>query len=85
MIWDLVQRCAVWHCHLSKLLLPQGSRVTSGQTIGLTGNTGNTTGPHLHSGFVETDAYGNRLNTRNCYQGYVNILDPKLTSWTLTR
>ena len=38
----------VKHLHLSRLDVAQGQRVTSGQQIGLSGNTGCSTGPHLH-------------------------------------
>jgi hypothetical protein len=36
------------YCHLSKIHVRMGQAVTAGQKIGLSGNTGNTTGPHLH-------------------------------------
>lgn len=38
----------VGYCHLSHVQVQQGDRVRVGQQLGLSGNTGNTTGPHLH-------------------------------------
>lgn len=38
------------YIHLSRLDVEAGDRVTAGQVIGLSGNTGCSTGPHLHFG-----------------------------------
>ncbi len=36
------------YAHLSRVVVAQGGRVTQGQVIGALGNSGKSTGPHLH-------------------------------------
>lgn len=84
-IWDSVQLCAVWYCHLSRYYYNAGARIGRFAVVGLTGASGNVTGPHLHCNFVETDQNANRLDRNNGYQGFKNILSPKLVRWELSK
>lgn len=52
------------YCHFSAWSVGNGASVVPGQQIGLTGNTGNSTGPHLHFG-IRTGS------TRRCPQNFL--------------
>ncbi len=82
-IWDPTQLCAVWFCHLQDMTVSTGMYVKRGDLLGHTNNTGNSTGPHLHINFVETNGEGVRLNTGNGSQGFLNILNTDLVEWQL--
>ena len=51
--------------HLSKVLVSPGQTVSQGQKIGLSGNTGVSTGPHLHFEILINGAQVNPLNYLN--------------------
>ncbi|WP_030646818.1 MULTISPECIES: M23 family metallopeptidase [Streptomyces] len=48
--------------HLSQLSVSAGQTVTAGQQIGLSGATGNVTGPHLHFEIRTTPDYGSDVD-----------------------
>ncbi|MGH3312422.1 MAG: M23 family metallopeptidase [Streptomyces sp.] len=50
------------YAHLSSISVSAGQSVTSGQQIGLSGSTGNTTGPHLHFEARSGPDYGSDMD-----------------------
>ncbi|MFJ8470446.1 M23 family metallopeptidase [Kitasatospora sp. NPDC094011] len=63
---EVVLRLADGHfaqyAHLSALSVSAGQQVSVGQRIGLSGNTGNSTGPHLHFEIRTSNRYGAVIN-----------------------
>lgn len=50
------------YMHMSSRSVSVGDNVSQGQQLGVTGNTGNSTGPHLHFGIRINGSYVNPMN-----------------------
>ncbi|WP_328726884.1 M23 family metallopeptidase [Streptomyces sp. NBC_00259] len=50
------------YAHLSQLSVASGDGVTGGQQIGLSGSTGNSSGPHLHFEIRTSPSYGSDID-----------------------
>lgn len=55
------------YAHMSSLSVSAGTYVNQGDALGITGSTGNSTGPHLH---FEISENGVRINPLNYLTGY---------------
>jgi len=53
-----------FYAHLSKIFVNRKDKVKAGQIIGLSGDTGNITGPHLHFGIVKKGESRNSSDKR---------------------
>ncbi|MEV6259160.1 M23 family metallopeptidase [Streptomyces sp. NPDC051784] len=57
-VLELDDGTEVWYCHQSSMDVTAGQKVTTGETIGRVGATGNVTGPHLHLEIHTPDGTG---------------------------
>ncbi|MGV9655756.1 M23 family metallopeptidase [Streptomyces koyangensis] len=58
------------YAHLSSLSVSSGQTVTPGQQIGLSGSTGNSTGPHLHFEVRTGPSYGSDIDPLAYLRGH---------------
>jgi len=70
------------YCHFSAWSIASGTRVNAGTRVGSTGNTGNSTGPHLHFG-IRTGTT-NRCPQRYLLAIYDGVTPPAATSLPTT-
>ncbi|MEW1686230.1 M23 family metallopeptidase, partial [Streptomyces sp. NPDC093594] len=58
------------YAHLSSVHVKVGQVVKTGQKIALSGNTGNSSGPHLHFEIRTTPNYGSAVNPVTFLRGH---------------
>ena len=81
-IWNR-KNCCVLYGHMKSVSVKLWQIVKQGQLIGLSDNTGFSTGPHLHLGVCLTNLLGYRLNKNNGFLGWVNPLDKSTFKWDI--
>ena len=69
------ERRQVILAHLSSIEIAGKDKVKAGELVALSGNSGFSTGPHLHWGFRRLDRGGSVINFDNGFFGYEDIFD----------
>ena len=82
-IYDESQMVIFLYAHLKEIKVKVGQRISVGKLIGLSGNTGNSTGAHLHLGIYKTNTHGYKIDLGNGYGGAINPFDKKQVTWII--
>lgn len=69
--WRGMRTFRAYYCHLDSIAVRVGAHVTFGTHLGMSGNTGNSTGPHLH-----LEVRSNKVNSSGIRYGYGTDVPP---------
>lgn len=67
-----------WHLKENSLVVKIGDVVKAGDLLGLSNNTGRTTGPHLHFSIIPLETDGSRKPLEEYGNGYHSCVDPAI-------
>lgn len=81
-IWNKKNACVLYG-HMKSVNVKLWQTVKSGQLVGISDNTGNSTGSHLHLGLCLTNFLGYRLNSNNGFAGWINPQDKTQVRWDI--
>jgi len=74
LVWNTTNKRGWWYCHLAQNFVSVGDKIKKGTRVGVMGNSGYSTGPHLHLGVRYGDEDKVPINTDNEYKGFVDPL-----------
>ena len=74
MLWDKRHRMSYRFCHLDRIDVKQGESVRVGRRLGMCGNSGKSTAPHLHMNAVPMAVWGTKMVEWNGRKGRVDPL-----------
>ena len=66
------------YCHLSKVTLDKGTRIHAHDVVGVTGNTGRSTGEHLH---ITCKRNGKYINPQILFQYISDVHNELVSQW----